>query len=88
MKRPSPFQDVYKRQRLTKAGVGLLLSTMDPLMTGELAEWIALLDAGSVRTISPGEREELLRRPHEQTEVMAVSISDNPLSMAWSLLAA
>ncbi len=74
--------------RLTKAGVGLLLSTMDPLMTGELAEWIALLDAGSVRTISPGEREELLRRPHEQTEVMAVSISDNPLSMAWSLLAA
>ncbi len=74
--------------RLTKAGIGLLLSTMDPLMTAELAEWIALLDAGSVRTITPKQREELLQQPHEAGEVMAVSISDNPLAMAWSLLAA
>ncbi len=74
--------------RLTKAGIGLLLSTMDPLMTGELAEWIALLDAGSVRTINPREREDLLAQPREQDEATAISISDNPFSMAWSLLAA
>ena len=62
--------------RLTKAGVGLLLSAMDPLMTGELAEWIALLDAGSVRTISPGEREELLRRPQDVYKRQAGSPAD------------
>ncbi|MBQ3077563.1 MAG: hypothetical protein IJC43_06875, partial [Clostridia bacterium] len=82
--------------RLTGAGAGLLLSTMDPLMTGELAEWIAGLEPGSVRTISPMQQSRLLREAAdaeaktpegEGLSVPAVAQSNSALALAWAMLA-
>ncbi|MBQ6000179.1 MAG: hypothetical protein IJL15_01440 [Clostridia bacterium] len=74
--------------KLTGAGVGIRLSTLDPLMTSETAEWIASLEPGSVQVITPRESRLLREETDRDIPPAAVSVSENPASMVWGLLGA
>ncbi|NLT58098.1 MAG: hypothetical protein GXX99_03955 [Clostridiales bacterium] len=75
-------------KKLCGAGVGLLLCTMDPLLTGPLVERLAGLAPGSVRTLTFRARQELEAAAEAGQPLMGAAGSANPLCLARLVLGA